>query len=185
MQFLPTSSSYNKPVLTQGDQLNRIKVIRKRNKQNKNGVAKEPTINSISPTFLGSYPKLHHIEGSSNERGTGLDLKEIYNIHEPLTEDAISTSDSTEITENYNRFSSDTDDPALIAYGEDDGKDKSYEPLGGQLRLVLIIHATDLNSCFPFLISLQIMWLTSAKIRQQDFSQNLITTSTCLVTQAT
>ncbi|KAM3182989.1 hypothetical protein ACTXT7_011246 [Hymenolepis weldensis] len=112
MDLAQKSNTY-KPILTQGDQLNRIKVIRKRNKHHKGGVFKEPNINSVSPNFGGSYPKLGY--GSGNCKGSVLDFREIYNIHDPETENGFSTAESSEI-EAYNRFCYEAENPSPTIY---------------------------------------------------------------------
>uniref|UniRef100_A0A158QFY8 SH2 domain-containing protein n=1 Tax=Hymenolepis diminuta TaxID=6216 RepID=A0A158QFY8_HYMDI len=112
MDLAQKSNTY-KPILTQGDQLNRIKVIRKRNKHHKGGVFKEPNVNSASPNFAGSYPKLGY--GSGSGKGSVLDFREIYNIHDPETEDGFSTTESSDI-EAYNRFCYETENPSPTIY---------------------------------------------------------------------
>ncbi|VDN96112.1 unnamed protein product [Rodentolepis nana] len=161
MDLAQKSSGY-KPILTQGDQLNRIKVIRKRNKSSKGGVANEPNANSISPNFANSYPKL----SSGNGRGSALDFRDIYNIHDSPTEDDFSVTESSE-TETYNRFCYETENPSPMIYrvspspkGDPDspinGKDRNGQELnnGDSIESSLSTSATltgrdSLSSSYP------------------------------------
>lgn len=113
MDLGPKLNSY-KTTLTQGDQLNRIKVIRKRNKQRKGGVSKEPNSHSISPNFAGSYPRLTLSSGGGGgDGGSALDFREIYNLENELSENALSTAEPSEVEE-YNRFYYGTKSPQPV-----------------------------------------------------------------------
>lgn len=92
-----------KTTFTQGDQLNRIKVIRKRNKQRKDGTGKDITIPSTTQHLASSYPRADPSGGVGDESGSALDFREIYNLHDEVTEDGSTTVESSDV-EAYNRF---------------------------------------------------------------------------------
>ncbi|VDM17052.1 unnamed protein product [Hydatigera taeniaeformis] len=110
-----------KTTLTQGDQLNRIKVIRKRNKQRKDGTGKDINAHSTTQHLASSYPHAGLSGGVGDESGGALDFREIYNLHDEVTEDGSTTAETSDV-EAYNRF--------------------CYDPEGSQLPSVFFHNVT-------------------------------------------
>ncbi|KAL5104831.1 hypothetical protein TcWFU_001264 [Taenia crassiceps] len=102
MDLSPKPSTY-KSTFTQGDQLNRIKVIRKRNKQRKNDADEDINIPSTTQQLASSYPRIDLSGSVGEESGSALDFREIYNLHDEVTEDGSTTLESSDV-EAYNRF---------------------------------------------------------------------------------
>ncbi|KAL5962107.1 Dual specificity protein phosphatase CDC14A, partial [Taenia solium] len=102
MDLSQKPSTY-KATFTQGDQLNRIKVIRKRNKQRKDGTGKDINIPSTAQHLASSYPRAALSGSVGDESGSALDFREIYNLHDEVTEDGSTTVESSDV-EACNRF---------------------------------------------------------------------------------
>ena len=95
MDLGPRMTSYNAP-FTQGDRLNRIKVIRKRNKQHSKGESDKEVNNRCGPTELAnSYPR-----AGGNASGSALDFREIYNLHYEAADDAFANAEFNYESEN-------------------------------------------------------------------------------------
>ena len=111
MDLCPRIASY-KANLTQGDRLNRIKVIRKRNKHNSKGECERDQSNRYYPSELAnSYPRVG-LNMVGNGSGSALDFREIYNLHYEPTDDGLTNADFSE-AEPFNKFSYESENSVL------------------------------------------------------------------------